>query len=107
MKSSNPFLLFTSSVSNQSTLEDTSLVWQDVLQGWKLQLQNSAHGTFSDLVLLPALFGIDQLPGAKKALEPALGSTDGEEAMGVILQGMIAFFGGMGGWGILGKSSEG
>jgi dienelactone hydrolase len=86
-----PFLLWASSIHNQSNVPSWPTVWHN-LKGWKLQLQSdkSAHGTFTDLPFLVQRFGID--PGASNLLAPFLGTINAEEALMVIVEMMQSLF---------------
>lgn len=92
-QTNKPFLIFASSVHNQSNVPSWPIVWQN-LDGWKLQLQlnNSAHGTFFDLPVLVELYGIDDIPGAMEGLASILGTINGIQAMDSIVSVMRAFF---------------
>ena len=88
---SEPFLIFTHEGKNISTDASWASIWPK-LRGWKrlLELQGSAHGTFTDLPDVVDVLGLSgKLPAEVGEL---LGSIDGGRAMEVIGTYVSAFF---------------
>lgn len=86
-----PFFLFARDGHNQTSDATWAELWPQ-LRGWKAQLslKGGMHGTFSDLLLLIKVLGIDQelAPGV---VAPLLGTIDGDRALFVIYSYITAF----------------
>ena len=88
-----PFLLFASSLHNQSSVPSWASVWQH-FEGWKLQLQleNSGHWSFTDLASLFETYGVYKMPGIEHQVATVLGTIEGHKALKSVVGAMLSFF---------------
>ncbi len=65
---------------NQTTVKGWAAVWQNLLgPKWQLQIRNSAHDTFTDIIILGDLLGLYKIPGVTEIL----GSINPWEALNI------------------------
>ena len=84
-KTEKPFLIFASDMTgplkhNQTTVHGWAVVWQNLLgPKWQLQIKDSAHNTFTDIIILGELFGLYKIP----VVTDILGSINPREALNI------------------------
>jgi pimeloyl-ACP methyl ester carboxylesterase len=87
----NPFTIFAAQNHTQSSDATWAAFWQQ-LKGMKLQLQvnGSAHGTFSDYPVLASSVGVD--PTSDPAIAELIGSIDGVRVLNILRSYIGGFF---------------
>lgn len=86
-----PFMLFAHEGKNRTTDPSWETIWTK-LKGWKreLEVDGSAHGTFTDLPEVVKVLGIGG--GLPEEVELLLGRIDGERALDIVSTYVLAFF---------------